>query len=90
MNTSAAKKLDSAKALRAWCQDSYIYIQLDDERRIGVPIRYYPKLRYADKEQVANLTIRGNGRALRWEALDEDILVADMVAGNFPRKGQAA
>ena len=29
--------------------------------------------------------LRLHGRALRWEALDEDILVEDVVAGRFPR-----
>jgi hypothetical protein len=28
---------------------------------------------------------RANDRALRWEALDEDILVEDIVRGRFPR-----
>lgn len=86
MTSSAApKKQEPAKALRAWVQDRYIYVELDDERRIGVPIRHYPKLRYAEPTQVANIRIR-MGRALRWEELDEDILVADILAGNFPRR----
>jgi len=30
------------------------------------------------------------GRALRWESLDEDIWIDDAVAGRFPRPGQVA
>jgi hypothetical protein len=31
------------------------------------------------------VTLRVQGRALRWETLDEDIWVGDVVAGRFPK-----
>jgi hypothetical protein len=34
------------------------------------------------------VSLRLHGRALRWESLDEDILVEDAVAGRFPRPSQ--
>jgi len=90
MTTSTAKSHPPPKAVRAWVQDHYLYVELDDLRRIGVPLRVYPKLRCAEPEHVANIQIRRAGQALRWEALDEDIQVLDMIGGKFPRKGGQA
>jgi hypothetical protein len=39
-------------------------------------------------EDLAKVTLRLRGRALRWASLDEDILVEDAVAGRFPRPSQ--
>jgi len=40
-------------------------------------------LKNASDEDLEKVALRLNGYALRWEALDEDITVPGVVAGNF-------
>jgi hypothetical protein len=54
-------------------------VELSDGRTIGVPIAWFPRLLRAtpsEREQV-----RLSSRGLHWEALDEDISVAGLLAG---------
>ena len=72
MSTSA-----SAKSVR-FDADS-MWVELSDGRTIGVPIAWFPRLLRAtpgEREQV-----RISSRGLHWDALDEDISVAGLLAG---------
>jgi len=56
-----------------------MWVELSDGRTIGVPIAWFPRLLRAtpaEREQV-RLTSRG----LHWDAFDEDISVAGLLAG---------
>lgn len=53
------------------------------------PAEKFPLLANATQEELAKVTLRLQGRALRWESLDEDIWVDDAVTGRFPRPSQA-
>jgi Protein of unknown function (DUF2442) len=69
----------SAKAFRF--DDSTLWVDLQDGRTIGVPIAWFPRLLSADAQQRAAGQISGSGQGLHWEALDEDISVAGLLAG---------
>ena len=60
-----------------------VYIELTDGRIIGFPADRFKLLSQATDEQLAQVQLRLNGFALRWEELDEDITVPGIVAGNF-------
>ena len=70
-------------AIRAWAEKRLIYIELTDGRIIGFPADRFKLLTQATTEQLAQVQLRLNGFALRWEELDEDITVPGIVAGNF-------
>lgn len=70
-------------ALRAWVEKRMIYLELTDGRIIGFPAERFRLLAQATDEQLAQVRVRLNGYALRWEELDEDITVPGIVAGNF-------
>ena len=70
-------------AIRAWAEGRLIYIELTDGRIIGFPADRFKLLAQATVEQLAQVQLRLNGFALRWEELDEDITVPGIVAGNF-------
>ena len=70
-------------AIKAWTEDRTIYIELTDSRIIGFPADRFKLLSKATEAQLKEVKIRLNGFALRWEALDEDITVPGIVAGNF-------
>jgi Protein of unknown function (DUF2442) len=54
-------------------------VELSDGRTIGVPLGWFPRLRDATREQLANYELSPCG--LHWEELDEDISVAGLLAG---------
>lgn len=70
-------------AIRAWTEKRTIFIELTDGRIIGFPAARFKLLATASEEHLAEVSIRLNGYALRWEALDEDITVPGIVSGNF-------
>jgi hypothetical protein len=50
-----------------------------DGRVIGVPLAWFPRLLQATVEQREQIRI--SGRGLHWEALDEDVSIAGLLAG---------
>jgi hypothetical protein len=47
----------------------------------GLPAANFKRLATATDEQLAKVQLRVNGKALRWEEVDEDITVRGIVAG---------
>jgi len=72
MNTSV-----SAKSVRF--DDDSMWLELSDGRTLGVPLAWFPRLLNASGEQLAGVRI--SQRGLHWEALDEDISIASLLAG---------
>lgn len=81
MNTLANPKPVHGKAVR-FEQDKFFVI-LEDDREIGVPYDWFPKLRNATEEQRRNWRFIGRGLGIHWEDLDEDISIAALL---FPTK----
>jgi hypothetical protein len=59
--------------------DHTMWIDLSDGRVLGVPLAWFPRLANASPEERRNIDISHNG--LHWEALDEDISIAGLLAG---------
>ena len=58
--------------------DSF-WVDLSDGPVIGVPLAWFPRLLHGTAEQ--RETVRVSSRGLHWEALDEDISIAGLLAG---------
>jgi len=56
-------------------------IFLTDGRTLGIPLLWIPSLSSATPEQRANLEIGGGGISLHWPEIDEDLSVANLMAG---------
>ena len=54
---------------------------------MSFPAARYPRLAAAADEKLAEVKLRVQGRALRWDNLDEDIWVDDAIHGRFPAVG---
>ena len=67
----------SAKSVRF--DDSSMWVELFDGRTIGVPLAWFPRLMHATPEQRMACEISQGG--FHWDALDEDISVAGLLAG---------
>jgi hypothetical protein len=69
----------SVKATRVHFDQDSMWVDLSDGRIVGVPLAWFPRLLHATAEQREQLRI--SSRGLHWEALDEDISVAGLLAG---------
>jgi hypothetical protein len=70
----------SAKATRVHFDPDSMWVDLSDGRIIGVPLAWFPRLLRATPEQREQVRI--GSRGLHWEALDEDISIAGLLAGH--------
>ena len=70
-------------ALRAWVEGRMVYLELSDERVLGFPADRFRLLKAATDEQLRKVELRLDGRALRWEELDEDLTVQGILEGRF-------
>lgn len=68
----------SPKSLRF--DDDCMWVELDDGRTLGIPLAWFPRLLHATKEQREYYEL--SRRGMHWEALDEDISVAGLLAGH--------
>jgi Protein of unknown function (DUF2442) len=59
--------------------DDIMRVSLVDGRTIAVPLAWFPRLLEAAPEQRMQVELSSTG--LHWEALDEDIPVAGLLAG---------
>jgi hypothetical protein len=69
----------SAKAVRF--DDVNMWVDLNDDRTIGVPLAWFPRLLHATAAQRDQCRIGVTGQGLHWEELDEDISVGGLLAG---------
>ncbi len=56
-----------------------MWVTLSDGRILGVPLAWFPRLLHAKPETLAAVTLSPMG--LHWDALDEDISIAGLIAG---------
>jgi hypothetical protein len=56
-----------------------MWVTLSDGRVLGVPLAWFPRLMRGTREQQEACRI--SGRGLHWDALDEDVSVAGLLAG---------
>jgi hypothetical protein len=81
---SVELETETPQAVRCWIEDGRVCIELADERTISFPASKFPRLVKATPQLLRQVVLRVQGRALRWENLDEDIWVGDVLAGKFP------
>jgi len=67
----------SPKAVRF--DDDTLWVSLSDGRTIAAPLAWFPRLLEATPVQRAEVEMSTNG--LHWDALNEDISVAGLLAG---------
>ena len=85
MSTSPSPVASSpTRATRAWCDRGMVWMELHHGRQIGIPTSKFPRLRNASDQDLAKVRVEARGKALRWEELDEDLLVEGIIAGRFP------
>jgi len=56
-------------------------VELADGRTIAVPLVWYPRLVHATTVERNSWRLIAGGRGIHWAAVDEDISVANLLAG---------
>ena len=65
--------------------DDTIWVALSDGCTLGIPLAWFPRLLHAAPSERTQVQISPFG--LHWEALDEDISVAGLIAGKGDMAG---
>lgn len=73
----------SPRALGVTFDDDQMWVRLEDGRTLGIPLAWYPRLLHGSLADRAAVTISPTG--LHWDALDEDISIAGLIAGRRDR-----
>jgi len=69
----------SVSAMRVHFDQDSMWVDLSDGRILAVPLAWFPRLLHATAEERERVRI--SSRGLHWEALDEDVSVAGLLAG---------
>jgi hypothetical protein len=79
MSSSAEATQANIRPTQVRFDSDSMWVDLSDGRTIGVPLAWFPRLLHAATEQREKFRI--SSRGLHWEALDEDISIAGLLAG---------
>ena len=65
-----------------------LVVDLVDGRSFCVPIAWYPRLAHGSPEEHARWELISQGEGIHWPLLDEDIHVADLIAGRASNESE--
>jgi len=68
-------------ATRVEVTDVALTVELVDGRTVSVPLLWYPRLAHAAPEERGRWRLIGRGEGVHWPDLDEDISIANLLAG---------
>lgn len=89
MSTSTVKSTDVI-ALSVRVTRDTLAVELSDGRAISAPLAWYPRLLHGTSDERNNWRLVGKGHGIHWPNLDEDISVANLLAGNASGESQAS
>jgi hypothetical protein len=69
------------EATRVDVTDAVLSVNLVDGRTVSVPLAWYPRLAHATADERANWRLIGRGEGIHWPDLDEDVSIANLLAG---------
>jgi hypothetical protein len=81
-------KTQEALATQVEVGEDTLSVELADRRTIVVPLAWYPLLAHGSPEKRATWRLLSGGRGIHWPALDEDISVANLLAGQPSAESQ--
>jgi hypothetical protein len=88
--SSSAVDSRTALATQVEVSEDTLAVELADGRTIAVPLAWYPRLAYATPEERGSWRLIANGRGVHWPPIDEDISVANLLAGQPSAESQSS
>src|SRR6185437_12715234 len=89
LNVSGVE-IREALATRVAVSEDTLTVELADGWTIAAPLAWYPRLAHGSAEERASWRLLGGGRGIHWPALDEDISVANLLAGQPSTESQTS
>jgi hypothetical protein len=80
MNSSSIEN-KAPLAMRVKVTNDTLTVDLADGRTIAVPLLWYPRLSHATAKERNAWRLLGGGEGIHWPDVDEDISVANLLAG---------
>jgi hypothetical protein len=87
---SSAVESREALATGVLVSEDTLSVELADGRTIAAPLAWYPRLVHGTAEERGSWRLIGGGRGIHWPALDEDIRVANLLAGQPSAESQSS
>ncbi len=78
--TSSRPRVDP-RAVAVAANDDNLTVELADGRRLTVPLAWFPRLLHASADQRRSWRLLGDGQAIRWPDVDEDLSVSGLLRG---------
>ena len=88
--SSSAVDGRAALATSVAVNDDTLSVELADGRTIAAPLAWYPRLAHATAEERSAWRLIAGGRGIHWPAVDEDISVANLLAGQPSAESQSS
>jgi hypothetical protein len=79
-----------AIATQVEVSEDTLSVELADGRSIAAPLAWYPRLVHSSAEERRSWRFISAGRGIHWPALDEDISVANLLAGQPSSESQTS
>ncbi len=69
-------------AINVQVTEDTLSVELSDGRTLGVPVAWYSRLSHGTPQERGAWRLIGTGGGIHWPDLDEDISVANLLAGH--------
>jgi hypothetical protein len=89
MSTSTVEGRE-AQATSVTVSADTLTVELTDGRTIAAPLAWYPRLAHATPTERSDWRLIGGGQGIHWPQLDEDISVANLLAGQPSGESQSS
>jgi hypothetical protein len=77
-------------ATRVAVSQDTLSVELADGHTIAAPLAWYPRLGHATHEERSSWRLIAGGRGIHWPDIDEDISVANLLAGQPSAESQSS
>jgi hypothetical protein len=81
---------EQPRAVKVEFIDGDLVVHLEDGRSVHVPLEWFPKLRDASADELADWRLIGRGVGIHWPKLDEDLSVRGLLLPEPARQRQSA
>jgi hypothetical protein len=88
--SSSAVEAREALATHVVLSEDVLTVELADGRTIAAPLAWYPRLAHATAEERNSWRLIGGGRGIHWPLIDEDVSVANLLAGQPSAESQSS
>lgn len=88
--SSSTVEIMEATAISVDVGPDVLTVELADGRSIAAPLAWYPRLVAGTATERAEWRLLGDGRGISWPQLDEDISIANLLAGRPSDESQSS